>query len=86
MSFIRHNHANVCIYYYLIIMIRGGGLEDILGLEDVRTVLKSLALASKDQVLGLGLEPSKSSKIGPSSVEDCSFLLSFKSYISLKLF
>jgi len=45
-----------------------------------------LGLGLESQVLGLGLEPSKSSKIGRSSVEDSSFLLPFKSYISLKLF
>jgi len=63
-------------------MNRGGGLEDVLDLEDSFEVL-----GLKSQVLGLGLEPSRSSKIGLSSVEDGSFLLPLKSlYISLKLF
>jgi len=49
-----------------------------------RTVFEVLGLGLGSQVLGL--EPSKSSRIGLSSVEDSSFLLPFKSYISLKLF
>jgi len=47
-----------------------------------RTVFEALGLES--QVLGL--ESSRSSKIGLSSVDDSSFLLPFKSYIYLKLF
>jgi len=47
-----------------------------------RTVFEILGLES--QVLGF--EPSSSSKIGLSSVDDSSFLLLFKSCISLKLF
>jgi len=53
-----------------------------------RTVFEVLAIGHglESQVLGLCLEPSRSLKIGLSSVEDSSFLLPFKSYISLKLF
>jgi len=53
-----------------------------------RTVFEvlGLGLGLESQVLGLGLEPSRFSKIGLSLVEDSSFLLPFKSYISLKLF
>jgi len=43
-----------------------------------RTVFEVLGLGLESQVLGLGLEPSKSSKIGLSSFEDSSFLLPFK--------
>jgi len=51
-----------------------------------RTVFEVLGLGLESQVLGLGLEPSRSPKIGLSSVEDSSFLLPFKSYMPLKLF
>jgi len=47
-----------------------------------RTVFEDLGLGLKSQVLGidLGLEPSRSSKIGLFSVEDSSILLPFNSY------
>jgi len=48
-----------------------------------RTVFEVLGLdlGFESQVLGLGIEPSRSSKIGLSSVDDNSFLPAFKSYI-----
>jgi len=60
-------------------------------LPEVAAMRISLALRTVFEVFGLegqvlGLKPSRSSKIGRSSVEDSSFLLPFKSYISLKLF
>jgi len=49
-----------------------------------RTVSEVLGLGFEDQVLGV--ESSRPSKFGLSSVEDSSFYLAFKSYISLKFF
>jgi len=80
---------------------QNGGIWQVLYTEvaasrtSSRTVFEVLGLGLESQVLGLGLglegqvlglEPSRSSKIGLSSVEDDSFLLPLKSYISLKLF